>query len=94
MVTKVHGQSHAFLRMDYGGGEFVDVDAAGDDVGAEAIRVTSAGALFPQASPLELTDVPSSILLAAADAATASDYRKTARALVAAAQAAQQRRVS
>jgi hypothetical protein len=86
MVTTVNEKAHAFIRLEYGTGEFVDVDAAGDEVGADPVRVEAAGVLFPDAMSIELTAVDPTLLLAAADAAKRSDYPKAAQRLIQAAQ--------
>lgn len=81
MVSTVFDRPHAFVRIEYGGGEFVDIDAAGDEIGAEQVRVESAGRLFPDALPLQLCSIDPSILVAAAEAARARGYHRTALAL-------------
>jgi hypothetical protein len=81
MVTSVLGRSHAFARMEYGAGEFVDVDIAGEEIGEESVRVEPAGRMFPDALPVELSCIDAAILLTATEVAQACGYTATARAL-------------
>jgi len=82
MVTTVVGRPHVFVRMEYGVGDFVDVDAAGDEIGEDEVRVDFAGRMYPEALPVELGSIDPTILSAAAEVARLSDYPKTAHALI------------
>jgi hypothetical protein len=44
---ELHEFDDVFFRMEYGSGEIVDVDAAGDDAGLDPVRVEAAGTLHP-----------------------------------------------
>jgi hypothetical protein len=94
MTTTVDGRPHAFIRMEYSTGEYVDVDVAGEEVGTEEIRIELAGKLHESAFAVPLNAVEPEVLLAAAAAAKACDYPETARKLIKATQVRSDRLLS
>jgi hypothetical protein len=81
MLTSVFDPPHAFVRMEYGAGEFIDVDISGEGTGEQGVRVEPAGRMFPDALPVELRCTDAAILLTATEVARACGYYGTARAL-------------
>jgi hypothetical protein len=82
MVTTVADRPHAFVRIDYGAGELVDIDAAGDEIGENEVRAEPAGRMFPDALPVQLGCVDNAVLLEAAEVARNCGYYRTLHTLM------------